>query len=154
MSRCLRPCTTNDVQVFALWLFILFMFGRWAGSEWDWAATPPQHRPTCHCQWEPNIFEPIHFGCLREGELECPSLSVSVHPSVCLSVSLDSSAAVQSDQTPYHWVLGVIRLQQPQLHRKCWCGCCVKLSVFRLNEGWWWMLYISCLVTWESVNRK
>lgn len=132
----------NDVyvQVCGLCLDVCFFLFLCDGSglhdpDCDWNRDSAAHLAksarglTCHCEWKPNILQPIHFGCLRERErdaetegggkrkreLKCPSLS----PSVCLPVTLDSSVAIQSDQTSYRLSFsGPVRLQQPQLHRK------------------------------------
>lgn len=100
----------NDVyvQVCGLCLDVCFFLFLCDGSglhdpDCDWNRDSAAHLAksarglTCHCEWKPNILQPIHFGCLRErerrwdrrgGERERESWSVhlSLHPSVCLSL--------------------------------------------------------------------
>lgn len=55
----------------------------------------------------------------RRGGKEKERAEVSISLSIRLPVTLDSSVAIQSDQTPYRLSFsGPVRLQQPQLHRK------------------------------------
>lgn len=73
--------------------------------------------------------------------------------SLCLSVVQPSLIS------PYHWVFGLICLQQPQLHRKRWLqpkrGCISHQTGFRIL-GWWssmrkmmeMMMIINCTVWW------
>lgn len=91
----------------------------WLRVHVGWPATASEsqisYSQSTSAVWERERDAETEGGGKRKRELKCPSLS----PSVCLPVTLDSSVAIQSDQTPYRLSFsGPVRLQQPQLHRK------------------------------------
>lgn len=106
---CMTRTATGTATLLHIWLRV----------HVGWPATASEsqisYSQSTSAVWERERDAETEGGGKRKRELKCPSLS----PSVCLPVTLDSSVAIQSDQTPYRLSFsGPVRLQQPQLHRK------------------------------------
>lgn len=155
--------TRSDVyvQVCGLCLDVCFFLFLCDGSglhdpDCDWNRDSAAHLAksarglTCHCEWKPNILQPIHFGCLRERERRWDrrggkekeraevSISLSIRLSACHFGQL-CRHPVRSDSLSFElfWTGSPPTAAAAQ---ETW------MKQTRVKKrGWWGTLYSSCL---------